>query len=175
MEIYLIRHTRPEVSKDLIYGQMNVPLSQDFEEEVGKILAQLPDWVDMLFTSPLERCKVMAERIPARQMFVDERLKELHFGEWEGHYWSEIPETELNSWMQDFVNQPPPSGETLLDMQKRVLAFWEENQDSFKNKKIVIVTHAGVIRVLRAYWQAIPLHRIFDISVAYGEVYKHTF
>lgn len=173
MEVYLIRHTTPDAPKGLIYGHLDVPLSQNFDSEAQEVILQLPQNIDVLYTSPSKRCKLLSEKIKAKQIILDDQLKELNFGAWEGKYWTDISENELNPWMEDYINQTPPKGESLLGMQKRVLDFWE----AFLQKKllgnVVIITHAGVIRILRSHLEQVPLEEIFDLKVDYGAIFKY--
>jgi alpha-ribazole phosphatase len=40
-----------------------------------------------------------------------------------------------------------------------------------EHKKVLLITHAGVIRCLWAYLLEIPLQNIFKIPVAYNEIF----
>lgn len=168
MEIYLIRHTTPAISPGLIYGRTDVPLTDSFATELAKIRSHLPATFDAVYSSPSRRCVQLAEQLtPAIR--TDERLYELNFGDWEGQTWDTIDRQASELWMQDFVNTAPPGGETLLQMQARVLAFWNELQQQ-PYERVAVVTHGGIIRVLLANKRQLPLASLFDIKVAYGEV-----
>lgn len=173
MEVYLVRHTKPDVAKGLIYGHLDVPLARDFEEEAIKVMTQLPAQINVLYTSPLQRCRLLSEKIQAVDKFTDHRLKEVNFGAWEGQYWDDIPKSELDPWMEDYVNQSPPNGESLMTMQGRVLTFWKEMLQIHKNQKVVLITHGGVIRILRGHLEEVTLDKIFDFKVDYGTVFKY--
>lgn len=95
---------------------------------------------------------------------------EINFGKWEGKKWNDINQEELQKWMEDFVNIPAPEGENLSELYLRVSGF----MDILRSKdfrKVLLITHAGVIRCLWAYLLEIPLFNIFKIPVAYGEVF----
>ena len=78
---------------------------------------------------------------------------------------------ELNSWMNDFVNVCPPEGESMIQMQSRVLDFWQELcRKPFS--KTAVVTHGGVIRIILADIQKKPLKNAFEIKVGYGETFN---
>ena len=53
--------------------------------------------------------------------------------------------------MQDFVNKAPTNGETLTNMFKRITAFIDQLRTK-KHSKVLIITHAGVIRCFWAYF-----------------------
>ena len=102
-------------------------------------------------------------------------LKEVNFGDWEGKYWEDIPKTELDPWMEDYIHQSPPNGESLMTMQGRVMNFWAEMLQNHKNKnqKVILITHGGVIRILRGHLEDVALDKIFDFKIDYGAVFKY--
>ena len=53
MEIYLIRHTTPDVAKGICYGQTDLALTATFPEEAEHVLKQLPPDLDVVYSSPL--------------------------------------------------------------------------------------------------------------------------
>ncbi|KIO78056.1 hypothetical protein TH53_05525 [Pedobacter lusitanus] len=170
MEIYLIRHTTPLIKKGLVYGRMDVPLAASFSAEKEHILEQIPAVLDIVYSSPSFRCKVLAAEIsPVYQM--NTALYELNFGDWEGDTWDKVDRAECETWMNDFVNLAPPNGETMLGMQQRVMAFWTELLQQ-PYQQVAIVTHGGVIRIILANQQNIALKDSFNLKIAMGEVFK---
>ncbi len=180
MQIHVIRHTRPDVAAGVCYGQADVAVAASFDDEVLALKNSVKSDYNKVITSPLRRCKLLAERLAEGQaLSIDPRLKELDFGEWELQTWDQIGEEKTKRWAENFIDLAPDQGETLASMQTRVLEFWFElaqsNQD---NGCLAIVTHAGVIRVLMAHILEIPLKNIFQFNVGYGcvlEVNKHSF
>ena len=170
MEVYLIRHTTPAISPGLIYGRTDVALAETFVQEKKLILAQLPPNLDAVYSSPSTRCTRLAGTI-GDNFIVDKDLYELDFGEWEGKTWDTIDRAASDFWMEDFVNRCPPAGETMRQMQTRVLAFWDR-LIKLDYKSAAIFTHAVVIRILSAFLNNLPLQKAFDLKVAYGQVFK---
>ncbi|MDN3548203.1 alpha-ribazole phosphatase [Mucilaginibacter aquaedulcis] len=168
MEIYLIRHTTPDIYKGLIYGRLDVPLSESFGAEKESVIVKLPEHIDLVISSPSSRCILLAREI-AEFYVKDNRLMELDFGLWEGKTWDTIDRKESEMWMSNFINTAPPQGESLGKMNERVVDFWNQLL-KLPYKKIAIVTHAGVIRLILAAVNSIPLQSVFDIKVQYGEV-----
>ncbi|MEI6950327.1 alpha-ribazole phosphatase [Paraflavisolibacter sp. H34] len=169
MEIYLIRHTTPDIAPGMVYGRSDVPLAATFADELLCVRQRLPHPVDAVYSSPSGRCRRLAHAL-REDYNVDERLYEVDFGNWEGKTWAEICPEELNPWMEDFVHQCPPGGESLLQMHGRVLSFWEELQQQ-RHQRVAVVTHGGVIRLLLAARDNIPLSGMFDIEAPYGGVF----
>lgn len=168
MEVYLIRHTTPLISPGLIYGRTEVPLVDSFQTEADEIKSKLPTTFDAVYSSPSRRCTLLTEQlVPNFQ--IDNRLCEFNFGEWEGKTWDTIDQQESAAWMQDFVYVSTPNGESMLKMNERVMAFWTDLcQKTYKT--VAVVTHGGVIRLLMAADQQLPLASAFTIKVDYGDV-----
>ena len=168
MEVFLIRHTTPAISKGLIYGRTDVPLTENFDTEKELIKSKLPQNIDLVVSSPSSRCTLLANEITG-SFITDERLMELDFGLWEGQTWDTIDRAASEQWMEDFVNNRPPNGEALQEMNTRVMVFWKEIL-LLNYQHVAIITHAGVIRLILTAVNNASLQSIFDIKVNYGEV-----
>ena len=161
MRLHLIRHPKPQIEAGRCYGRLDVP-AMGIEAVAAALRTELPTGVPV-FTSPLRRCHDLASLLHASPT-ADERLVEMHFGEWEGRPWDEIPRAELDAWAADVAGYAPPGGESPLALQARALDFVA----SLAVEEAVIVTHAGVIRTLLAYWQGLPPERWTELNCAYG-------
>ncbi|PKQ69281.1 alpha-ribazole phosphatase [Raineya orbicola] len=171
MEVFVVRHTSVNIEKDICYGQKEVLLNNDtFQQEVQELKNKLPNVFDAVYCSPLQRCKALAETLPYPNVFYENALMEMDFGEWEGKKWNDINQAELETWMADFVNVKPPQGENLAELYDRV-SYFMNNLRKKQYQKVLLITHAGVIRCLWAYVLEIPLPNIFKIPVAYGEIF----
>nr|BFF37739.1 alpha-ribazole phosphatase [Tenacibaculum mesophilum] len=169
MEVILVRHTTPDISKGICYGQADIKVATTFEEEVSSILKKVPvnDADVTYYSSPLKRCKLLAKKLSANVIF-DNRLKELDFGDWELQKWNDIDKKELDIWMNDFVKTPAKNGESYIDLHKRTTNFLTELTTK-NHQKVVLVTHAGVMRSLWAYMNEIPLEKSFELKLNYGD------
>lgn len=171
MEIYLIRHTTPAVAKGICYGQSDLEVDMNlFSSELELIREKLPNAFDAVYSSPLQRCSKLAKEFSS-QIEIDPRLMEMNFGEWELQNWKDIPQDELNNWMDDFVQVSPPNGENFIELQKRTVEFLQDLL-SKEPTTSAIFTHAGNIRSIISYILEIPLNNAFRIQVNYGSVVK---
>ncbi|WBV60308.1 alpha-ribazole phosphatase family protein [Chryseobacterium camelliae] len=166
MEIHLIRHTAVENPDHLCYGFAEMPLRKDFEEDLTVV--QIDNDFDLIVSSPSQRCQLLAKYFKLNYI-TDERIHEMNFGDWELKKWSEIPEEEINPWYEDFINVKAKNGENLLGMQTRVSEFWNELISKENVDKVLIVTHAGVIRLILQTILQFPLENIFNIQIDYGK------
>ncbi len=162
--ICLVRHTRVDVPQGICYGQTDVRLADTFMEEAVKVKAQLEDLsFDKVFSSPLWRCVALANYCGYSNAIQSDALLELDFGVWENQAWDHL---DMRIWETDWVHNPPPQGESFINMYKRVSRFLS----ALPQQNILIFTHKGVINCAKAYFKGIPLQAAFDEPLEYGRV-----
>lgn len=150
MHMILVRHTRPSVAAGVCYGITDLDVATTFDDEAAAIVTTLPA-TDRLVSSPLRRCRRLAERIGTARDTVpvfDERLRELDFGTWEGVPWDAIPRAELDAWAADFFHARPHGGESVHMLRERVETAIADYRRSGKSH--MMITHAGVIKAALA-------------------------
>lgn len=159
--LHLIRHPQPAIDPGVCYGRLDVS-AENAAALAAVLRAELPPGLPV-WSSPLRRCRALAALLhPAPRM--DERLKEMDFGQWEGRPWHDIPRAELDAWAADIAGYAPPGGEAPRQLQARALDFVR----SLPDEEAVIVTHAGVIRTLLAWSQQLAPARWCELNFAYG-------
>ena len=150
MPVILVRHTRPAVPAGVCYGMTDLDLAPTFEDEAMAVVATLPP-ADRVVSSPLRRCRLLAERIGAARGIApafDDRLREFDFGAWEGVPWEGIPRAELDAWAADFFHARPHGGESVHMLRERVgTAIADYRRSTLSH---VVITHAGVIKAALA-------------------------
>lgn len=167
MILHLVRHPKPIVPAGTCYGRLDVP-AEGVEADAGRLRNLLPAGLPV-WTSPLVRCRRLAECLhPAPR--VEARLAEMHFGDWEGRTWDEIGAAALDAWAADVAGFTPPGGESALDLQARVLAGIGGILEEAGNGEAILVTHAGVMRMLVAHWQGLPPGEWLRLAFGYGMV-----
>lgn len=175
MEIVLIRHTTPKIEKGICYGQLNIDVTDTFYNELTNIKKQLTCYnFDTMYSSPLLRCYKLASNI-GNPVFLDCRLKELNFGDWENKAWDTINEKELKPWMDNFVTEKPTNGESYVALQNRAVSFLNEITSNENLKSVAIVCHAGTIRAFLAYMLNVALKNSFNFKIDYGQVIAISF
>ena len=148
--LVLVRHTRPLVAENVCYGVTDLGLAPTFDDEAARVVAGLLP-AERLVTSPLTRCRRLAERIGAAQSLVpvvDPRLREMDFGRWEGIAWDAIPRNELDAWAAEFLHARPHGGESVHMLYERARAAVADYRAT--GLAHIVVTHAGVIKAVRA-------------------------
>lgn len=166
MDLYLIRHTRLAIAPDVCYGQSEIELADTFDDELATIRARLPPGFDFIYSSPSRRCTQLAECL-GKSLETDARLLEYHFGDWEFERWDAIDRDALDAWTKDFVHRRPPNGDNLVELSARVGEFVDALRRQ-RHQRVLVVTHAGVIRCIVSRLLQIPLQQIFKLQVGYG-------
>ncbi|MFN0113785.1 MAG: histidine phosphatase family protein [Paracoccaceae bacterium] len=147
MGLILLRHTRPLRSDGICYGSTDLPPGPDLPGEARRLAVQLPP-AERIVTSPLCRCRLLAEALATAlglALSVDNRLRELDFGRWEGQRWDRVPRDELDLWASDLIGARPHGGETVAEMAARV----GEALDAV-GQGVLLITHMGPIRAALA-------------------------
>jgi alpha-ribazole phosphatase len=176
MEIHVIRHTTPFIEKGIFYGQSDIPLASTFALEWEDIQARLPVDIDCIYSSPLSRCMELAVKLQQHYqipLFADERLMEMHFGEWELQAWNRIDQQALHKWMDNYIFEPCPGGESYTDLIFRVKAFTQE-LCKFSYGKILVITHGGVIKTFHTLLNDLTPEEAMRQPVEYGGIYPFT-
>jgi len=167
--IDLIRHGEP-VGGSKYRGQIDDPLSDKGWEQMRGAVANHCPW-SAIISSPLSRCARFAEELAVRHVLpitVDERFKEIGFGSWEGKTRDQISADDPDA-LQHFYSDPirfrPPGAETLVDFEQRVIGGWQALLDQVNGQHVLLVAHAGVIRMIIRHILEMPLERMFRLYV----------
>ncbi len=160
--IILVRHGETDWNVTGRYqGQADPPLNARGLAQAKRVAKSLQTetHLDILFASPLKRAFQTAQqiadllRIP---LFEDNRLMEIHQGDWQTRLRSEI-ETLYSDLFHRWETEPwqvtPPGGEHLSQVQKRVYAMVDEVVSRYPDKYIGLVTHRIPIALLKMRYQ----------------------
>lgn len=173
MNLYLIRHTKVNIEPGICYGQADVGVAPSFPDEKENIRGTLEGIsFDEVFSSPLYRCKILAESLmQGKKIVFDDRLKELNFGDWELKKWDEIYNSANGKiWMDDYQTLPTLNGESYPEMMDRISGFYS-GLILKEYKNVAIFTHAGVVRILKSLIEKQPIEVVFrDFKPEYGSV-----
>jgi alpha-ribazole phosphatase len=166
LKLTLIRHTSLQIETGVCYGQSDIDVAASFANEVENTIEKLARMTfDVVYSSPLQRCVKLAEALNLGDVTQDERLKELHFGDWEMQAWDGISREIFDEWAQDYANKAPPNGETFSQLQQRGIHFLDEIQKKHADKNIVVITHGGLIRALLAHVLNMELKGLFRFNI----------
>jgi alpha-ribazole phosphatase/probable phosphoglycerate mutase len=167
--IDLLRHGEP-VGGRKYRGQIDDPLSERGWQQMRSAVGDQAPW-DAVVSSRLSRCADFARELSARHRLslqIDARLMELGFGAWEGHSAAELtagdPDRLQRFWI-DPVAERPEGAETLVEFERRVSGAWQDHLERCRGKHLLIVTHAGVMRMILTHVLGMPREHLFRIQV----------
>ena len=159
MEIYYARHGQTDWNqqKKMQGGGSEIPLNQTGIKQAEETKRKLENVdYDIVICSPMKRAIQTAEIINQeknKEIIIDERIRERKLGKLEGNNVTE--ETEKKIWDYE-LDYKIPEGESLHDFEKRILNFLTEIKQKYKNKKILIVAHGGVAKILKMHIYGMP-------------------
>ena len=161
MELYIIRHGETVWNaENRLQGTCDIDLNENGREKAVILGNQLDSvYFDKIYVSPLIRAYETACLIRGRrpiQIIRDERLREINFGEMEGHLYTEwIDETSPFKYF--FTNpelyNPPKGGESIEHLCERTRAFIKDEIEPQLNtaKRIMIVAHGALNKGIMCY------------------------
>lgn len=173
--IYLLRHGETQ-GGSRFHGSTDVALSEHGLFQMRTAVENEDCW-NRIISSPLSRCAYFAQALKQQHdisLQFDTRIKEIHFGVWEGKTAEEILANDseaLTRYWQDPTQYTPVDGEALKDFEARVLSFWQEIITEYRGEKILLIAHGGVIRLLLCHILQRPLQRILDLEVAHATLH----
>jgi len=172
--IDLLRHGEP-VGGRRYRGQTDDPLSDKGWQQMRAAVDGYAGW-NVIYSSPLRRCAEFAHELADRlaiPLHLDERLMEIGFGVWEGRTPDELRRDDpqiLDRFWQDPVANRPDGAETLHAFHRRVAAAWNDIVAANPGRRILIVGHAGITRLVMTLVLDSPLDRLFRIQVGNAEI-----
>lgn len=147
----LIRHAVTDWNQQgRVQGHSDVPLSAEGRQQARALRRRFVGEPGVLYTSPLSRARATAALgFPQLEPIEDARLKELHFGAFEGQTLHERLATPAwAAWAAEPFWTPAPGGESYSTLRARAVAWLEALPDA---PHIVAVTHSGTIQMLLAH------------------------
>lgn len=173
--LILLRHGEPdETVRGRCYGRLDPGLSARGRDQIRRAWLLLGNHdAAAIYSSPsrraVESANLRAVNTPAAE--VDERLREIDFGEFEGLTYREIAARypqKYDEWMTYPTNVAFPGGETFATMSARVRAGIDEIRRVHSGQTVVTVSHGGVNRVALAEALDLDPRHIFRLAQAYA-------
>ena len=168
-EFLLIRHGETDwVGKSLAGRIAGIPLNDAGKAQAQRLTGRL-ERIDVLYSSPLDRCIETALPLAtARSLEIlrDTAFNEIDFGEWSGQTFEVLagdPAWNAYNAFREIV--PAPGGESMLDVQARVIGALHRLEQQHPNSSIAIVTHADVIRAALAQLLGMPLGNLLRLRI----------
>ena len=154
--VYLVRHGESAWNAQGRYqGRLDAPLSELGLRQADLLARRFASVrLDAVYSAPLERARVTAERIAAPHnlpVTSEPRLTEIDHGEWNG-----MPRPEVERrypdlarlWRESPERVSMPGGESLADVRQRAMAALDAIVLAHPNQAVLVVSHHAVLKVV---------------------------
>jgi broad specificity phosphatase PhoE len=126
-----------------------------------------------IVASPRERTRETALAISDAACIgpvkIAEELDEIDFGAWSGRSFDELnADPAWRQWNENRGEASTPAGETMAQVQERVVSFAARIAEAAAGRAVVLVSHADVIKAAVCHFLGVPLANLdkFEISPA---------
>ncbi len=174
--LFLVRHAETDMAGRFC-GHSDPELNARGRQQlVGVVTTLSQHRIRCVHTSDLRRAQQTAEAIATHsgaRLNLRPGLREIHFGRWEGLAWSDIQSrdaTHAKGWAEEYPNSTAPEGESFGHFALRVRREFASLLKDATEDPIVVVTHAGVIRVVLTSWCKVSEQEAWDRTKEYGSV-----
>jgi broad specificity phosphatase PhoE len=165
-----VRHAESRGAGKFV-GQQDEPLSAEGRRQLKGLGRKLSRFrFHAVFASDLSRAIATARPAALRQKLqlqIRPGLREMHFGRWQGLSWEQIRRREpraADRWLKHFASVSVPGAERFPRFKRRVKAELKAIVDANRGRCVLVVTHAGVIRVALAGALGIKDENIFRLA-----------
>ena len=171
--IYLVRHGETILTPERKFsgtGSLDPELTKEGmaqAQAVAKEVAKLEP--EILIASPLKRTSQTAQAIAdatGLEIVYDEIWFELSFGNWDGFSADQVRAEhpgEYQAWLNS-TSYAPEGGESYDQAAERVDDALEKLVSQYPGKRVVVVTHNGIIKLAAALATGAPIEAVFHLD-----------
>ncbi len=172
---FLIRHAHHDGDPDRLTGRTNPKLSPKGLSEAEKLArafkaAHLTHIVSSPERRALETAAAIA-RATSCKIEVSYALDEIDYGSWTGRTFADLErDASYREWIIARATAHPPGGETMQDVQDRIvhaLTCFAKRQPS---GRAAMITHAEPIRAAELFCRGLGLNRWQDVDIPFASV-----
>jgi probable phosphoglycerate mutase len=173
--IYFVRHGETILTPERKFsgiGPLNPELMQDGLDQAELVAEEAVKLgAEILIASPLNRTRQTAEaisRTTGLEIIFDEAWFELSFGTWDGKSIEDVREEEpdnYQAWLNS-TSYAPGGGESYDEASVRIEEALEKLVAQYPGKKIIVVTHNGVIKTAVKLATGAPADSVFHMDAS---------
>ena len=168
---FLVRHAAHALVDRVLVGRMaGVALGEEGRRQARQLAERFSSLnVALVQSSPRERACETAQFIAAGSSLnvqISPELDELDAGEWTGLSFDELrKDPRWLHWNAARGAARPPRGESMAELQRRVLTHLRRLRDLWPQGRLVLVSHAEVIRAALLHYLGRPLDAFGSIEI----------
>ena len=182
-KIFIFRHGETYDNRDHIFsGWRDTELTPEGIEEARKIGEELKnEKVTKAYHSDQIRSKHTLDLVlggfhPGVEIVIDPRIKERNYGDLTGLNKDEIEAKEPENyklWHRSY-DTPPPNGESIKDVEVRVISFLDELKSNLKPDDVVFISSsANAIRPMRKFFEGLTNEEMCSYEYTPGKIYSY--
>lgn len=174
MKIFVARHGQTFWNaQNKVCGVTDVEITEKGIEQARKLSDIVQDYnIDVVLSSPLKRAvetgKIVADKnnLPLQ---IEELLIEQDYGIYEG----------VNRKNDCFLANKRnfaykyPGGESMLQVAYRIYGLIDKLKEQYRGKNILIISHGGVCRIIRTYFQDMTNDEFFNYTLENGKLEEY--
>ncbi len=165
-ELWLVRHGETDWNRLGLYqGQADIPLNETGlaqARQTALVLEQSGKKFAAIYSSPLLRARQTADETARRlglEVLDDERLREIHQGEWQGKDFAAV--------VAEFSGHPKieiraPGGELVAEVAARMAQAADAMSAAHPGEAVLVFSHGLALATLVCQAHGIPLGEVYD-------------
>ena len=168
--LIFVRHGQSEANVNNIYaGFLDAELTELGKEQAERTAEYIVKnyKIDKIYSSDLKRAYSTAMAVANKiglEIITDKRLREINGGNWEGKLFDSLRGTkEYELWLSDIGNSACVGGESVKQLQERIVCEIEKIISENNGKTVLIATHATPIRVMQCAFSGAALDEMKNI------------
>ena len=122
--------------------------------------------------------KVIKDHPECQRVIVEDRLVERSYGDLEGKWHKTIikkyGQNQFDIWHRSY-DVPPPGGESIKMVEKRVLSFIKDLILLMKKEtvNVVISAHGNSMRPFRRYFENLTIRQMMSLEIPYDKYFEY--
>lgn len=179
MDLLLVRHGKTDWNEEpRVMGHQPIPLNKQGIQQASR----LRDWLKPIplvavYSSPIQRAiqtaQIIVQGRKGLSIISEPGVQEIDYGEWVGLAFAEVAEQFAKEY-QIYLTHPSkmkiPGGETVIAVQKRAVAAIEKMRRQHPSQKVLVVSHADVIKAILVHYLGLPLDEMQRIASDNGSL-----
>lgn len=180
--IFLFRHGETSDNRDRVFsGIRDVDLTEEGVKEAEGIAEELKnEKITKAYHSGQLRSKntlnIILRYHPDIIPVLDERIRERDYGDLTGQNKESVAKENPNEyplWHRSY-DTPPPNGESLKDVEERVVSFLDEVIPTFANDDVILISaHGNSIRPMRKFFEGLSNEEMATFEHEKGKIYEY--
>ncbi|MDO8528037.1 MAG: histidine phosphatase family protein [Deltaproteobacteria bacterium] len=184
LDLLLVRHGQTDWNViRRVMGHNPIALNDVGKKQAG----DLKNWlckmeIDAVYSSPMLRAKETAQILVADRkglsVIEEPGVAEVHYGDWVGLTFEEVRKQHgkiFSDYHSNASGVQIPGGESVKTAQKRAVDAVERMRATHKGQRVVVVSHADVIKMILLHYLDMPLDHLQALGCDNGSLSIYRF